>query len=325
MFSEIPSVLLAGYLGLKYIPNWCCPLYERLLWWSCPPLILGEALSAMTVILSAGQLWGEILSEQGMIVQVTVVILCAIGYGLALSVIAGLYWSGRVASVLAASLVATLLTLLVILTILTVVKEHGTITDATLLAIYCTYNLWLISRSTNRGTISLQTSNGLLGGLLDKFWPGGTGGGLGGTGGGVTSSPLFVSWRTVQGLLRSTLEMFSVEMMATLLIQMCLFLLLARLYQKAYNASPEQGADQSVKFDLYAWCLGALWPALGRAIMVAIYTYSWLHSISSASGLPIYLDPVTWRWGNVLLCLLIYTWHLTLGAPSDDHYKLHFE
>lgn len=284
----------------------------------------------MTVILSAGQVWGEILSEQGMAVQVAVVILCAIGYGLALSVIAGLYLSGRVASVLAASLVATLLTLLVILTILTVVKEHGTITDATLLAIYCTYDLWLISRSTNRGTISLQTSHGLLGGLWDKIWPGGMGGGggsagLGSTGGSIASSPLFVSWRTVQGLLRSTLEMFSVEMMATLLIQMCLFLLLARLYQKAYNASPsEQGTDQSAEFDLAAWCLGALWPAMGRSIMVAIYTYSWLHSISSPSGLPVYLDPVTWRWGNILLCLLIYTWHLTLGAPSDE-YKLHFE
>lgn len=318
VFSEIPSLLLAGYLGLKYIPSWCCPLYERLLWWSCPPLILGEALSAMTVILSAGQLWGEVLSEQGTAVQAAVAALCAVGYGLALSVIAGLYWGGRVASVLAASLVATLLTLLAILTILTVVKEHGTITDVTLLAIYCTYSLWLIGRSTTQGTIGLQTSSGLVSRFLDKLWPG-----SGGVGSSAAPSPLFASWRTVQGLLRSTLEMFSVEMMATLLIQMCLFLLLARLYQRAYR-SANGHADQPSGFSLPAWCLGVLWPALGRAVMVVIYTYSWLHSISGAGGLPVYLDPVTWRWINILLCLLIYTWHLTLGAPSDE-YELHLD
>lgn len=276
----------------------------------------------MTVILSAGQVWGELLSEQGTVVQAAVAALCAVGYGLALSVIVGLYWSGRVASVLAASLVAILLTLLAILTVLTVVKEHGTITDATLLAIYCTYNLWLISRLTAQGAIGLQTSDGFLGRVLDKFWPGGMGSGLSN---GAASSSLFVSWRTVQGLLHSTLDMFSVEIVATLLIQMCLFLLLARLYQRAYPP-PDAGhtTEASLEFSGSAWCLGVLWPALGRAVMVAIYTYSWLRSISSASGLPLYLDPVTWRWISILLCLLIYVWHLTLGAPTDD-YELHLD
>jgi hypothetical protein len=70
LFSEIPLVLSAAYFGLRLLPTSLTVSYEIALQIACPLIILVEGFSAMTVILSAGQIWSERLAEQTAFVKV---------------------------------------------------------------------------------------------------------------------------------------------------------------------------------------------------------------------------------------------------------------
>lgn len=283
---------MATYLGLRYLPNWVTLLYERTLLWTCPLIIILEGFAAMTVILSSGQLWSELLCEQRPLVKVLVLIASGGCCLFTVSVIVKLYLEGLITTVLSASLVAVLVTLMIILSIATVIIDHGTITDSSLLSLYSTYNLWLISRATK--PIALRTGIS----VIDMI---------------ISRSGTMIWVKNAVGVARACLEIFSVEILAILMLQMALFIVATRLYQQACE---EQDQGQNIK--VADWFIGAVWPCFGRVMLVAIYTYSWL-TCTQAKTLPLYLDPVVWRWTNIFSCLLIYTYHLLHPPYSDAH------
>lgn len=231
-------------------------------------------------------------------------------YAFSGSVIVQFYLSGLIKTVVSASLVAVLITLLLILTGLTLLVDHASITDCSLLALYLTYNLWIIAR-TRASDISIRSPGSagaargrLGGGVVDFFlthttaWAGGHYAGR--AGGSLTN------------ILSAALAMFSVEIVASLLIQMSIFLLLARLYRRARVGSEVEEGGGAIQ-----WILAVLWPCYGKCLLVAMYTYSWL-TFTNQAVLPIGLDPVMWRWVGMFGCILLYVRHL-LDPPGEEH------
>lgn len=245
-------------------------------------------------------------------------------YAFSGSVIVQFYLMGLIKTVVSASLVAVLITLLLILSGLTLLVDHASITDCSLLALYLTYNLWIIAR-TRASDISIRSlgsaaaARGRLGGgsgVVDFFlayttsWTDH----LRGSSSSSSSS--------LSGILSAALSMFSVEIVASLLIQMSIFLLLARLYRQARSSSEAEAGESASSSaqggGAIQWILAVLWPCYGKCLLVAMYTYSWL-TFTSQAVLPIGLDPVMWRWVGMFGCILLYVRHL-LNPPGEEDY-----
>lgn len=302
MFSEVPMLLVGGYLGLKYIPDTWTVIFEHALLYTCPIFIVLEGFSAMTVILSSGQLWSESLAAQPNVVKGVIAAGCLALYLCSAGVIVHFYVDGMIRTVVGASMVAIVVTLLVILTVGTIIADHGTITDSSLLTLYLTYNIWIVARSVP--SITLHSQGTLLLKLISQ-----------------------ASFRTISSfplapLLSSLISVFSVEIVTTLIVQMALFLTAITLYRKALVREEEEGADDQFNGTSFAvWLVSVVWPCFGKCGLVAVYAYSWLSALGR-DELPLYLDPVLWRWLNIFLCIILYVYHL-LHDPSHDDYHLH--
>ena len=300
LFSEVPLVLVAAYLGLRFLPTWLTVPYEAGLQIACPVIILVEGFAAMTVILSSGQLWSESLAEQSAFVRAVVAAGCLALYGVSLSVIGHLYWTGAIRTVLIATMIAVVLTLVFVLTAGTILAPHGSITDSSLLMLYVTYNLWTISRRGSHIAIRSEGTTSLLTFMSQSAWNV------------MPKEPLL-------GVIGGLLNMFSVELVTTILLQMAIFLAAAKLYRRAVGLEEEIGERPEAS----VWLLGVLWPCFGKAILVAVYTYAWL-TYTRQAMLPLYLDPTMWRWMNIFGCILLYAYHLLWGGDQED-FNLHLD
>lgn len=293
-------ILLAGYLGLQYLPaSWTRP-YEMILRFVCPLLTLLEGLAAMTLILSSGQLWSESLQGQGRLVQILVLFGCSFIYFSSFGIIGYFYYAGLIKTVVAATLLAVVATLLIILSVGTVIAEHGIITDSSLLTLYLTYNLWLITRASGHLPVTVDRPSLLFKLTLQQL------------------SLKTIPTLSLSSLLMAILSIFSVEIVAGLLIQMSIFLVTAMLYRRSLELYDED-RESSPSY----WIVGILWPCFGKCLMVTAYTFSWLNSTDQTSPM-IYLDPILWRWINILLCILVYVYHLLYDPDGEqyDHLKI---
>ncbi|PJF19746.1 hypothetical protein PSACC_00399 [Paramicrosporidium saccamoebae] len=294
VFSELPLVLSVSYAGLKYMPTWVTVPYETILSVACPLIILLEGFAAMTVILSSGQLFSESIADQSNFTKGLVLVGCILIYGTSLGVVGNLYYTGQVSNVTSATLLAIVLTLVGVLTFGTILVPHGTITDSSLVTLYAMYNIWLIARSVPRLALH-ATSNSLLRFISHAGWKA------------LPMEPLAV--------VEALFSMFSVEIVMTLLLQMGIFLVAVRMYRRSV------GLDGEEQPDITTWLTAYLWPCFGRAILVAIYTFAWLN-YTRQSALPIYMDPVLWRWVNLFGCLAIYTYHLLNPTDEGGHFHI---
>jgi hypothetical protein len=181
----------------------------------------------------------------------------------------------------------------------TIMATHGTITDSALLMLYLTYNLWMVASRTNPN-ITISSGASLLSVISQTTW------GL------APKEPLL-------GVVGGLLNMFSVELVTTVLLQMAIFLIAARLYGRSIGIDEGEGnGDQP---DPSAWLIHIVWPCFGKAILVAVYTHAWLMYTRQAT-LPAYFDPTVWRWVNIFVCILLYMYHL-LNPVYDDQQQFY--
>jgi hypothetical protein len=150
-----------------------------------------------------------------------------------------MYTSGMISTVTSATLVAIILTLITVLTIGTILVDHGTITDSSLLFLYITYNLWTMTRKSSfipRSLLSSRMPLSIINSVsryVDNdndnpslLWN-------------------FFSDNSIYSMIQTAINMFSIEVMAMMLIQMAFFLMATKLIAK----SREQGDSYSVRED----------------------------------------------------------------------------
>lgn len=294
-FAEIPLCLAGIYLGLQWLPGWVVRPYEGLLLAISPIVTILEGLASMVIITSAGQGLSDFLHDRSAAWQAFFGAVCVGLYSVSSMVIFSLYYSGQVSTLATASLVAVVLTLVGVLSAGTVMLEHGVITDAALLFLYVTYNIWTLT-SGKAAPLPMQTRN-LLGYLNGLSW---------------TAAP---SQDSLLGIVGSLLAMFSVELLTGLFIQMSVFLMAGRLIDTSGDPDEVKAARAST---LRRWLFGAVWPCFGKAILILVYTYAWLaHGLSTPVAW--YIDPGMWRWINIFFCLTVYMKHLLAPVDRDEY------
>jgi len=220
--------------------------------------------------------------------------LCLAVYATSSMVMFNLYYSGEIHTLVAASLVACALTLVGVLTMGTVMLEHGVITDAALVFLYVTYNIWTLLKGEKAVPMTLESRN-LVHYLSNKLsW----------------QSP--TSQESLINVISALFRMFSVELLASLFIQMSVLLMASKIM----DDSDEPEEVKSIRtFSLRNWLFNVVWPCFGRPILILVYTYSWLMQ-GMAHQVPWYIQPALWRWINIFFCLTIYLKHLL--TPADD-------
>lgn len=324
-FGELPLLLSAVYAGILYLPDWIFVPYERVLMGMSPLLIVAEGLAAMQIILTAGQTWIELLADSSQATKMLVAGLCLAAYAGAIGVTVALYVGGQIATILSASLVATVLTLIAVLTVATVLVGYGIITDPSLIFLYATYNLWVICRLT--GAMNVTYNSGLVSEIIQlesttprtlahtlweflqhflAYWNVA----IKEEGYKQLLPDYYSTPSAVASLIASLLSLLSIELVACLLVQMSLFLLALRLL---HQSSPLDLVIEGIpdrQWSLAEILLDLVWPHFGQCLMIMIYTHSWL--IHAHPAIPWWVDPVVWRWINIFMCLFIYTRHLMI-------------
>lgn len=202
-------VLAAVYCGLRHLPSWLLLPYERVLLAASPLMIMLEALAAVVIILSFGETWSDRLAEHGAVLKTLVFAVCVGVYGISMTVIANMYYSHMIKTVVSASLVAVILTLVVVQTVATVMVEHGTITDSALLFLYVTYSLWTITQSQRTFQLPAD-SRPLYANISQALW---------------SIAPA----DSLYAFVSAVINMFSIEIIAALFLQMSLFIMATRV------------------------------------------------------------------------------------------------
>lgn len=320
-FAEIPSLFVVIYVGLKCLPEWLAVPYQYLILASGPLFIILEGVCSMIIILECGERCSDALSETSALIKAFVAMTCFGVFGVSFYGISEIYSSGLL-SIPSASFVASVCTTLLALTMLTIYIEHGTITDASMLCLYVTYNIWCIARSWKDHFLSAVQIDSVFDYLTNPslvftsaFYPMTNGG-------------------TILSVISSLASMFSVEIVVHLMIQMCVFVLAIKLIGKALRQSVDDGdgdqGNQTAKkttsnnnadghwLAYQDWIFNVLWPSFGKLTLVLVYTYAWI--VHTRPDL-VHLDwpwckPTTWRYVNVVMVLMIYLKHL-LTCPDD--------
>jgi len=322
-FAEVPVMLIAIWLGLQWIPVSWVPFYETLLLVMGPMLVLAEGFAALTVILSAGQLWSVWLLEQNGFLQGIMALICIAAYFLSTAVVIALYYGGAVISVGVASLVAVLLTLVVVLTVGTLLVPHGTITDSALLYLYLIYNVWIVIIGNTKNhlhdfilrplapmedsferTKIVDTASRIITAFQQHV---------------MLARPSLFRTDSLFSLVSSVLGMISVELVAILLVQMAVFVVATKMYQRSLLEDQDTPSSEGSSY------INIFWPCFGKAAVVSAYTYAWLlHAPTAQTTISWYFDPSFWRWINCFLCVAIYTRHLLVNNDDSDD-KMHFD
>lgn len=248
----------------------------------------------MIIITTSGQGLTAFLEGRSDFLQIFFGLLCLAIYLVSSMVIFSLYYSEEIKTLVTASLVSCALTLVGVLTMGTVMLEHGVITDAALVFLYITYNIWtLVKDEAVQQPVTYQTNN-LFNYLTNKFsW----------------SAPSHESLVSVIGAL---FKMFSIELLASLFIQISVLLMASKIIDR----SDDPDEIKTVRtFSFREWLFNVIWPCFGKPILILIYTYAWLTQGLSAQ-VPWYIQPKLWRWINIFFCLTIYMKHLL--TPADD-------
>lgn len=254
-----------------------------------------EGLASMIIITSSGQGLSNFLEQSADYLQIVFGLVCLALYSVSSLVVFSLYYSGQIHTLVTASLVAVVLTLTVVLTGATIMLEHGVITDSALVFLYITYNIWTLTNDEKQPVAMAAESKNLFNFLTSVTW----------------SAP---SQDSLVSLVGSLFKMFSIELLTGLFIQMSILLMATRLI----DTSEEPEEVKAVKsFSAREWIFNVLWPCFGKALLILIYTYSWLAHGMSAQ-IPWYIQPALWRWINIFFCLTLYMKHLLV--PTDDEY-----
>lgn len=205
--------LMAIYTGLQWLPPWLLQPYERLLLSSSPLLVMLEGLATMIIIISSGQGLADYLFDKSDLLKVFLVLACIVIYGISTLTIFSIYQAGLIKFLSDASLVAVSLTLIGVLSVATLMIEHGVLTDSALLFLYVTYNIWIITRTTPPVSMPQETKS-LLGYITNMTW---------------STAP---TQDSLLSMVRTLFQMFSLEMVTGLFIQMSVFLMVSRIIEQ---------------------------------------------------------------------------------------------
>lgn len=93
-FTELPSIIISVYVGLKWLPDWLAAPYQWALLSAGPVFLLLEGLSSMIIILECGERLSDIFNEASTPVKAAVAAVCFGVYGLSFYVIWEIYRSG---------------------------------------------------------------------------------------------------------------------------------------------------------------------------------------------------------------------------------------
>jgi hypothetical protein len=329
----VPIQLMTAYKGLVLI---CHPL-----------MIVAEGVSAMTLVFSSGQLWGPTLASQSWPVQAALLIGCVAISGWSILSMVRMYAAGIIGSIEGATNTAISLTLLLVLAVATLFVPHASITDATLLILYVTYNIWLActmsmdelvrpkTPSEYQWLFPINETSRLWSMSLSRLLPFG------------------VLQASVFDLVTLVYEVFSIQIVTTILIQMAIFVACLRMCRLAmiggegdHFSDPilaasgldkhapdcacccEHSEKSNYQSPFLKWLVSVFWPCFGRSVIVILFTRpligtqhagSSFHSGSpgsEADGWPSLMALVNitraspWRWINVYVCLAIFIWHL---------------
>jgi hypothetical protein len=305
-FAEIPLMFGIIWLGLNFLPEWLAIPYEKLLLWSTPIFVLLEGLSAVVIILECGERCSLALENATFLPKILLIMISAGLCAVSIAIILDIYAAGLL-GVASASFVASIVTLMIVLTIGTMAVDHASIGDASLMFLYITYNIWCITRRAQPQTL----------GYLQRMYS------------------LFSFKSTTPSILstlNSMLAMFSMEIVVHLVFQMCVFVVAVRLITKAFSENTAKETE-----DWQNWIFNYLWPTFGKLILVLVYTYAWLHRMIALErdeneyegffrliiGIFFLISigswwtkPNTWRYVNMVACVLIYAKHL-ITSPED--------
>lgn len=325
---EVPTLLGVTGFALWWIPAQILTIYEAVVLVSHPLMILAEGFSALTLTFSSGQLWGPCLASQSWSVQILILFGCAAVSGWSFFSMAKMYTAGTVASFISATNTAVALTLLLVLGVATFFVPHASITDATLLILYVTYNIWtacsLESVGVNGG---LKISNLASFSLLNL------------------SSASGIGLRSFD-FATIIFEAFSIQIVTTLLVQMAIFVAVLRMCRHActsdyndhflnlskvgsksslepinYGGSHQKQVSQQLapSTKLVSWIVTIFWPSFGKSLLVLLYTHPLVTCAEETSRWPTLFHltrAVLWRWVNVYLSLVIYAWSLFVDPES---------
>lgn len=196
--------------------------------------------------------------------------------------------------------------------------EHGTITDAAMLSLYVTYNVWCITRSWKDHFMSAVKIDSVFDYLSNPTKL-------------LTANYFGGGNSTILAAITSLASMFSVEIVVHLMMQMCVFVIAVKLIGKAIRKSrmgePKESEEDDDEEDEISddtwlayqdWIFNVIWPSFGKLFLVLVYTYAWiLHTkpdfVSTEWS---WYNPTTWRYVNVVMVLLIYLKHLL--TPPDE-------
>jgi hypothetical protein len=224
--------LMAIYTGLQWLPAWLLQPYETLLLSSSPVIIMLEGLATMVIIITSGQGLADFLFDRSDVLKALLVLACIGIYGISSLTIFSIYQAGLIKALLDASLVAVSLTLIAVLSVATLMIEHGVLTDAALLFLYVTYNIWTITRSSITATTVTHEPRSLLGYLANMTW---------------STAP---TQDSLLSMVRTLFQMFSLEMVTGLFIQMSVFLIVTRIIEQT---SDNEDIKQERSFSLKVW------------------------------------------------------------------------
>ena len=317
-FTEIPAIFASVYFGLKTLPEWLAFPYQWTLLASSPLFVLLEGISSMVIILECGERCSDALGDSSNSIKALVATICFGVFGVSFYMINEIYLSGLLSIASArykyiisfiSSFIASVCTILIGLTALTIFVEHGTITDAAMLCLYVTYNIWCVTRSWKEQFMSAVRIES----VFDYF---------------ISPSKLFGSVNTshlsILASITSLASMFSVEIVVHLMIQMCVFVIAVKLIGRAIrnqgrkNGESEDMENEDSWLSYQDWIFNVLWPSFGKLILVLVYTYAWILHTQPELVLKewSWYNPITWRYVNVVMILLIYLKHLL--TPPDE-------
>ena len=296
-FTEIPAIFASIYFGLKVLPDWIAAPYQWTLLTASPLFVLLEGVCSMIIILECGERCSDVLADASNFLKGLVAAVCFGIFGTSFFMIFDIYKAGLL-GVMSASFVASVGTIIIALTVLTVYVEHGTITDAAMLSLYVTYNVWCITRSWKQHFVSAVQ----LESVFDYF---------------ANPSRMFNSLTpqtSVLSAITSLASMFSVEIVVHLMMQMCVFVMAVKMIGRALKKT---NPDNQL-FVYQDWIFNVLWPSFGKLTVILVYTYAYIVHLNPelVTNDWSWYNPTTWRYVNVVMVLLIYLKHLM--TPGDE-------
>ena len=273
--AEVPFIFLSSYILASFLPSWLAVPYEYILYVAGPIITIVEGICTVFVIISFGKMLVSKLEERQNFIKLLILLIC-IGLFLVFFWLDIKLLFDPFINVVSASLISSILTILIIQTLGTIIAEHGIITDVAMLFAYVSINLWLISFDWSRRVTPSSLNHSFV--------------------------PLFSSFSAfnIYSSIKSSLRIFSQEMVLSLMFRMAIFLSTA-------------GFLDDEDREIMTWI--RFLQCFGKSFFVLIYTCSWLNEFDNAFFF--FMDPIVWKWINIYLVLILYSIHL-LSRGSDE-------